>query len=226
MLKRHLIPLLLAGLFLATGCNASKKSEQSADQSPSESSAKEVSLAAGDGIPMADIAMKSVSGEQVTIADAAGEKGTLVIFTCNHCPYVQAWQGRLVPLANEYLVQGVGVIAINSNDPKANAVDGMDGMKARANEMGMNYPYVVDETSDIARAFGATRTPEIFLFDGEGKLVYHGAVDDNAQNPEGVEKSYLADALESLIAGEEIGLAETKSVGCSIKFRSKAAEKI
>jgi peroxiredoxin len=94
-------------------------------------------------------------------------------------------------------------------------------MQKRAKERGFEFPYVVDATSDVARAFGATRTPECYLFDKAGKLVYHGAVDDNYANAAKADKHYLQDALDSLVAGKEIPVKESKSVGCTIKFRAK-----
>jgi peroxiredoxin len=177
-------------------------------------------LSIGDKAPATDVKMKSVDGSKVSIADAMGEKGTLVIFTCNHCPFVKAWQGRIVELGNSFMDQGIGVIAINSNDPGHHAEDGFEGMVERAKKQGMKYPYVVDADSGVAKAFGATRTPEAFLFDASGKLVYHGTIDDNAQDPKKVEKHYLRDALKAVANGNEVPEATTKAFGCGIKFRS------
>ena len=112
------------------------------------------------------------------------------------------------------------MVAVNANDPSAAAEDGYDGMVSRAKEKGFAFPYVVDATSGVAKAFGATRTPEAFLFDKDGKLAYHGAVDDNMQDATKVEKSYLKDALDAVAGGKAVPVAETKSIGCSIKFRS------
>ena len=107
----------------------------------------------------------------------------LVVFTCNACPYAKAWEERIVALGNEYRAQGIGAIAINANDPAIVAGDSYDGMQEVAKERNLQFPYVVDAGSQVARAFGATRTPEAFLFDAEGKLVYHGTIDDNHQAP-------------------------------------------
>ena len=111
---------------------------------------------------------------------------------------------------------------INSNDPGRVAEDGYETMQQRAKQRGMHYPYVVDATSDLARAFGATRTPEAFLFDAAGKLVYHGTIDDNAKEPAKVKERYLQSALKAVMTGQEIALKETKALGCGIKFRTKA----
>lgn len=176
-------------------------------------------LALGSKAPKADVAMVNVDGKDQTIAGVAGKKGTLVVFTCNSCPWAQAWEKRIVALGNAWPKKGVGVIAINANDPSLKSEDGMDEMKARARSLGMTYPYVMDATSDVARAFGATRTPEAFLFDADGTLVYHGAIDDNAREPAKVQARYLENAMQALTAGKKIELAETKAFGCTIKFR-------
>jgi peroxiredoxin len=173
----------------------------------------------GDAAPEADRTMKALDGSMVSIAGVAGAKGTLVIFTCNHCPWVKAWQERTVGTANAFLEQGIGVIAINSNDPADYPEDGIEGMKERSTAQGMKYPYVVDEGSIVARAFGATKTPEFYLFDADGKLAYKGALDDNAQKPEDVTKTYLKDALTALVSGQPISIRTTKAFGCGIKYR-------
>lgn len=180
-------------------------------------------LAIGKSPPKADVKMTSVDGTSLSIAEAKGPKGTLVIFTCNSCPWAQAWQSRIAELGNTYAKQGIGVIAVNPNDPAVKAEDGMAGMQERAKMLGLAFPYVVDATSDVARAFGATRTPEAFLFDAKGRLVYHGAVDDNARQPEKVGARWLGDALAATVAGKAVAVQETKSLGCTIKFRAQAS---
>jgi peroxiredoxin len=173
-------------------------------------------------IPMADAKLKNNDGKDITIADVKGKKGTLVVFTCNHCPWAKAWETRIVELGNQFASKGVGVIAISANDPEAFPDDDLPGMKERAKQRGMKYPYAMDETSDVARAFGATRTPEAFLFDAKGKLVYHGAIDDNSREPEKVTARYLNDALVAVAGGKPVAVGETKAMGCSIKYRKKA----
>jgi peroxiredoxin len=176
-------------------------------------------LAIGDAAPMTDVKMKNVDGRELTIRGVKGAKGTLVVFSCNHCPWAKAWESRIVELCNAYPKRGIGVIVINSNDPTAYEEDAYPAMQQRARQRGMKYPYVVDATSGVARAYGATRTPEAFLFDAKGRLVYHGTVDDNAHEPDKVEHRYLRDALEAVVAGQEVIVKETKALGCSIKFR-------
>ncbi|MGD2062032.1 MAG: thioredoxin family protein [Nitrospirota bacterium] len=177
-------------------------------------------LQLGATIPSTDTKMENVDGRSLSIADVHGEKGTLVIFSCNHCPWVQAWQKRMVALGNEYSAKGIGVVLVNSNDPAAYPTDDLDTMKQVAAREGYRFPYVVDATSDVGRAFGATRTPEAFLFDGAGRLVYHGAIDDNAHEPERVTHRFLRDALDALLAGRPVDPADVPFIGCSIKLRS------
>jgi peroxiredoxin len=175
-------------------------------------------LEIGDRIVMTAAKMKNVDESQVSIADVVGEKGTLVLFTCNACPFVKAWEERIADLGNRFRAKGIGVIAINSNDPSVNAEDGFERMQERARNRGFEFPYVVDAGSRVAHAMGATRTPEAFLFDATGKLVYHGVIDDNAHVAADVERHYLRDALQALVGGTEISVKTTKALGCTIKF--------
>jgi len=178
-------------------------------------------LAIGDAVPMKDVKMAGVDGKSVTLASVAGKKGTLVVFTCNHCPWAKMWQTRVTEIGNAAGKSGLGMVAVNSNDPADYPEDGMDGMKQRAKELKIKFPYVVDATSDVARAFGASRTPEAFLFDADGKLVYHGTVDDSPKDASAVKDAWLKDAVNAVAAGKTVTTAETKSMGCSIKFRAK-----
>jgi len=177
-------------------------------------------LALGSKAPMADVKMKNVDGHELSLEDIAGSKGMLVIFSCNHCPWAKGWESRIVELGNEYVEQGIGVVVVNSNDPAAYEEDSLTVMQQRHDSEGYGFPYVVDATSGVAKAFGATHTPEAFLFDDEGLLVYHGGVDDNMREPDKVEHTWLADALAAVAAGKPVPVAETKALGCSIKFRS------
>jgi hypothetical protein len=177
-------------------------------------------LSVGASAPLASTKMKSaLDGKSVSIADVTGKAGTLVIFTCNHCPFARGWEGRIAELGNSYAKKGVGVILINANDPAKYPEDGFAEMQARAKSLGLQVPYVVDETSNLARAFGASVTPEAFLFDKGGKLAYHGTIDDNHKDPTQVQQRYLKDALDAVLAGKPPAVAETKGIGCGIKFR-------
>jgi peroxiredoxin len=228
-LIQRLSCVLAALLFVACGSEAAEPASPTAEatsaaeapaetlEAPAEAAAAE-SLAMGGSAPMSSTEMRNVDGEMHSIASVAQEKGTLVLFTCNHCPYAVAWQDRYVALAHEFMEQGIGVIAINSNDDAEYPSDSFEGTVARAAELSMRFPYVMDETSDVARAFGAEKTPEAYLFDAEGHLVYHGAIDDS-QDPEAIQEHYLRDALTAVTAGSAVAQAETLAVGCSIKFR-------
>lgn len=176
-------------------------------------------LKIGDSIPMVETKMKNVDGKSLAIQSVRGSKGTLVVFSCNACPFVKAWEDRMVGLGNEFQKKGVGVIAINSNDPKRVEEDSFDMMKKRYQEKNYEFPYVMDTTSDVARKFGASRTPEAFLFNAKNELVYHGAIDDNWENAKEVDQQFLKEALTALLAGKDIKLKKTRAVGCSIKFR-------
>ncbi|MEK6796963.1 MAG: thioredoxin family protein [Spirochaetota bacterium] len=175
-------------------------------------------IALGSAMPAETVSMISTDDKPMTLANARGKTGTLVIFTCNHCPYVKAWQDRMTAIANDAVKSGVGVAFINANDASVYPEDDHAHMKSLAKEKGYRFPYLIDGTSAVAIAFGASRTPEAFLFDAKGSLVYHGAVDDSVHAPAKVNHHYLKDAIASLISGKKIALPETKSVGCSIKF--------
>jgi len=174
----------------------------------------------GDKAPSTTVKMKNVDGKEVAIADVTGKNGTLVVFSCNHCPFAKAWQDRIAAIGNSGKDKGVGVIVINSNDPTDYPEDSYAEMHKRAQKLGFTFPYVVDATSDVARAFGATRTPEAFLFDKDGKLVYHGAIDDS-QDVGAVKAHFLQDAITASTAGQAVPVKETKFVGCGIKFHAK-----
>ena len=177
-------------------------------------------LGIGADMPATDVKMNNVMGGTVSLADVKGKAGTLVIFTCNHCPFAMAWQDRMVQIANDCLMKDVGAVFVNSNDPLAIPEDSADPMKKLAEKKGYKFPYVVDDTSAVARAFGASRTPEAFLFDAAGKLVYHGTIDDSTYEPAKVTKHYLESSVEALLGGKNIPEPETKAVGCGIRFRS------
>lgn len=181
-------------------------------------------LAIGATAPLRDVTMKNVDGRSLSIGQVAGKRGTLVIFICNHCPWVKAWQTRIAAVGNDALRRGVGVIAVNSNDPADYPDDDFAPMQKRAKDVGYRFPYVVDATSDVARAFGATKTPEAFLFDAKGKLVYHGAVDDNAQHEKEVQQRWLSQAVVAVAAGKSPARGETKALGCGIKLRGKVSD--
>jgi peroxiredoxin len=156
----------------------------------------------------------------VSAADYGDRKALVVVFAVNSCQYCQAYQNRLVALQNEYGSKGVQLIVISSNDVKRQPLDSYEAMQKRAAEKQYPFPYLYDETQGVAKDYGATRTPEVFVFDASRKLVYHGRIDDNTEEKD-VRKQDLKSALDHLLAGtpEKISPAETKAFGCTIKWK-------
>jgi peroxiredoxin len=174
-------------------------------------------LPIGSPIPSPEIKMKDVSGSEVSLKDAKTNKGLLVMFSCNTCPYVLKNQGRTYEACKYAQGNGIGVAILNSNEAKRNDDDSYADMKAYAKDQGYNWYYLVDNNSTLADAFGANRTPECFLFDSNGKLVYHGAIDDNPSDAGAVSRKHLITAIDEMNAGKEISVKESRSVGCTIK---------
>lgn len=164
--------------------------------------------------------LPGVDGQTHKLGDYGDKNAVIVMFTCNHCPYVRAWEDRMVQIQADYADRGVQFIAINANDPVKYPDDNFEAMKARAAEKNFNFPYLHDESQEIAQAYGAERTPELFVFDRAGKLQYHGAIDDNYDNPAEVKEHYLRAALDAILVGETPPTAQTKPVGCTIKWKS------
>ncbi|MBL7744698.1 MAG: thioredoxin family protein [Chitinophagaceae bacterium] len=174
-------------------------------------------LAIGSAIPDAGTKMKDISGKEVSFKDAMKENGLLVMFSCNTCPVVHKYESRTVESCKKALDNKIGVILLNSNEAYREKGDSYDDMKDYAKKLGYGWNYVVDQNSAMADAFGATRTPEIFLFDKSGKLVYHGAIDDNSGSPDEVTRKHLSIAIDELVTGKDVSTKTTRSVGCTIK---------
>ena len=174
-------------------------------------------LPIGAEVPKADIKMKDVvSGGEVSLKDAVKKNGLLVMFSCNTCPYVVRNQQRTRDVSAYALKNDIGVILVNSNAAERNGDDSYEAMKQYAKKQGYQWHYVADDNNVLADAFGATRTPENFLFNKEGKLVYHGAIDDNPNEPD-VQRKHLLTAMDEMLTGKEVSLTKTRSVGCGIK---------
>jgi peroxiredoxin len=163
--------------------------------------------------------LPGVDDRQHSLGEFADKRALAVVFTCNHCPYAQGWEGRLIQLQRDYADRGVAFVAINANDPVKYPGDNFDAMRERARTHEYPYPYLQDLPQATARAYGAERTPEVFLFDSARRLVYHGAPDDTVEADQ-VQRHYLRDAIEALLAGEPVPTAETPPVGCTIKWTS------
>ena len=174
-------------------------------------------LPIGSAIPNAETKMKDISGKTISLKDAKTDKGLLVMFSCNTCPYVIKNQSRTKEACTYSTDNGIGVAVINSNAANRDGDDSYDAMKEYAKKQGYTWSYLVDDNSAIADAFGANRTPECFLFDKNGKLVYHGAIDDNPADPSSVGRKHLIAAIDEMKAGKDISVKQSKSVGCGIK---------
>lgn len=163
--------------------------------------------------------LKGVDEKEYSLDSFSGKKILVVIFSCNHCPYVQAYENRIIDIKKEFEDKGAAVVAINSNDDSKYPDDSFENMKKRASEKHFNFPYLRDEDQEIAKAFDASHTPEIFVFDEERKLAYHGKIDDNWKDENLIKNRYLRDAIVELLEGEEISVPETFSIGCTIKWK-------
>jgi thioredoxin-related protein len=173
-------------------------------------------IAINAAIPMADYKMKDVSGKTISLAESKTAKGLLVIFSCNTCPYVKLSEKRIKEYSDYCLANGIGCVIVNSNEAQRTEEDSFDEMTKYYKAQGLKCPYTVDEKSKLADAFGATRTPQCFLFNTKG-LVYKGAIDDNVKDAAAVKTFYLKDALAAVVKGETPKTQETKSIGCTIK---------
>lgn len=183
---------------------------------------------AQDGVQIGQTAptfnLKNIDGKMVSLESLQTEhKGAIVVFTCNHCPYSKLYEDRLVALDKQFADQGFPIVAINPNDAKQYPEDSFDEMKKRAKQKKFTFPYLHDETQEIAKAYGATRTPHVFLVSfhtGSPVIEYIGAIDDNAKEAESVEQKFLEDAVNALIAGEKPAVTTTKAIGCGIKWKN------
>ncbi len=174
-------------------------------------------LEIGSAIPKADLKMKDVSGKDISLTDAMGQKGLLVVFSCNTCPFVKMYESRIVEAALQARISKVGFILVNSNEAQRSGEDSYEAMQKYSKTMKYDGYYVVDKNSELADAFGATRTPHCFIFSKEGKLVYRGAIDNNPKDIKAANEKYIRDAINAVADGTELKVNSTKSVGCTIK---------
>lgn len=174
-------------------------------------------LTVGSSIPLADTKMKDISGKEISVKGATGKNGVLVMFSCNTCPYVVKNQERTRQISAYALQNNIGVIVINSNEAQRNSDDSYAAMKAYAKAQNYKWYYAMGDHTKLADAFGATHTPEVFLFNTAGKLVYKGAIDDNPSNASNVKREHLKLAIQEMKAGKNVSVTESRSIGCSIK---------
>ena len=174
-------------------------------------------LKLGDKAP--DFKLPGVDGQTHILHDYADKNALVVIFSCNHCPYVQAWEDRIINIQSNYMGDGIQLIAISTNDTAEYPADSFSEMIKRSSQKGFNFPYLYDESQTIAKAYGAERTPEVFVFDNTQKLAYHGAIDDNYEDPASVKEHYLRNALDAIISNATPSVPETPPIGCTIKWK-------
>jgi len=177
-------------------------------------------LKIGDVMPSSNSKMQDVSGKEISLKEASGQNGLLVMFSCNTCPFVVKNQQRTIAICDYAKKMNMGVIILNSNEAKRGDEDSFDAMKKYYAEQKYNWYYALDKENAIADAFGANRTPECFLFDKDAKLVYHGAIDDNANDADAVTRNHLKEAINEVVDSKEVTIKQSRSVGCTIKRKS------
>lgn len=162
--------------------------------------------------------LPAADGKKYSLTDYSKKNVLVIAFTCNHCPYVQAYEDRMIAFQKNYDRKGVQLVAINSNETVHYPEDSFDEMVKRAAKKGFPFPYLRDDDQAVAEAYGASHTPEFFVFDAARTLRYHGAMDDDWKSPAEVRSSYLTNAVDSIIAGGAVAKPETHSIGCTIKW--------
>lgn len=174
------------------------------------------------GDAVSDFSLKNINGKNVSLADYPESKGFIITFTCNHCPYAVAYEDRIIALDKNFKGVGYPVIAINPNDPTRSPEDSYEKMQERSSEKGFPFPYLFDEKQEVAKAFGASNTPHVYLLSVQNKdliVKYIGAIDDNSDDPGSVKEKYVENAINQLMADGKIAVQETKAIGCTIKWK-------
>lgn len=173
-----------------------------------------------DQFQVPDFTLKNIDGSMVSLSDIQGENGTLIMFICNHCPYVKGITDRLASTMKALQDKGIGVAAIMSNDTENYPEDSFDNMKIFAKENGFTFPYLIDETQEVGKAYGAVCTPDFFGFDAKGKLQYRGRLDSSGHKPATDETvPELLNAMTTIADGDDAPANQTPSMGCSIKWK-------
>jgi peroxiredoxin len=171
------------------------------------------------GLPPPAFSLPGVDGKTYSVDSFADGKALMVVFMCNHCPYVLAWIDRIAAIARDFAPKGLRTVAISSNDPVAYPADSFPKMKEFAKERKLTFPYLFDESQDVARAYDATCTPDVFVYDAGRRLAYHGRVDDHHEDPKLVKKEELREAVAQVLAGKAVKGPQEPSMGCNIKWR-------
>lgn len=171
------------------------------------------------GTPAPPFSLLNIDGTTRSLESFSDAELLVVVFTCNHCPYAIASEDRLIELQDDYGPRGVQIVAINPNDAKNYPADSFEQMKVRAADKGFNFPYLRDESQEVARAYDAACTPDIFVFDRDRKLLYNGRIDDNWQQPDQVTRQDLRAVLDAALEGGTVDFEHVPSMGCSIKWK-------
>ncbi len=186
--------------------------------------AKEPAPGYGIGDYATDFKLPNIDGKEVSMADYEDAKGFIVIFTCNTCPYAQAYESRIIDLDKKYASKGFPVIAINPNDLSQQPDDSMEKMKTRAADKGYTFPYLRDDSQEVAKAYGATKTPHVYLLNKEAsskyKVEFIGAIDDSPRDASDVSERYVEAAIDALMTGGKPSVTEKRAIGCTIKWKS------
>ena len=182
----------------------------------------------GEGLKVGDQAMdfnlKNIDGKMVSLSGNNEVKGYILIFTCNTCPYSVAYEDRIISLHEKYASKGFPVVAVQPNDAQRSPGDSFEKMQKRAKEKGFTFPYLIDETQEVTRTYGATNTPHVYVLNRESGdnfvIEYIGAIDNNSRNAAAADQHYVEDAVDNLLKGKSIGTTKTKAIGCTIKWAS------
>lgn len=170
-----------------------------------------------------DFTLKNVDGKSVSLADYKNAKGYIVVFTCNTCPYAKLYEQRIISLDKKYRPKGFPVVAINPNDISQQPGDSMEEMKTRSSEKGFSFPYLRDDSQQVAKAYGATKTPHLYVLnkeaDGKLRVEYIGAIDDSPREEGDVRERYVEDAVDALLSGKKPSVTSKRAIGCTIKWK-------
>ena len=175
------------------------------------------------GDTVEDFKLKNVDGKMISLSDYKAGKGVVIIFDCNTCPYSKAYNDRIIALNKKYSSAGFPLITINANDPQQSPGDSFEEMAARAKKKNYDFPYLIDETQQVAKSFGATNTPHVFVLQKTGndfKVAYIGTIDNNSKDASAVTKRYVEEAIDALLAGRPVTTQNTKAIGCTIKWKN------
>lgn len=173
------------------------------------------------GSPRPDFSLPGVDGRTHAAGDFTGAKALVIMFICNHCPYVQAVEDRLLQLGRDFSPRGAAFVAICSNDPTDHPDDAPAGLARRWREKSYPFPYLIDADQSVAKAFGAVCTPDLYLYDAQGRLAYRGRLDDSWRNPALVQRQELKEALQAVLEGRSVDSRQNPSMGCSIKWKKE-----